>query len=408
MTSDSQKSGDSGAWLGVRPPVGTATNKDTSTGRPDDPKSKPEPDLETPKPEQGESLGVPRPNLEMTRLDEATARARWADQEEKDLVDGIKAQIEAEREYGQTGLSRLLKPLDTVAWAMVVIMGGLAALVVLSQALSVLDMASRQPEIVAYPLIGLVVLLSTLVAGAVARLVIGYTRLRKSPRHSLQSLADLRFRAHIRSEAAVKLASARLDLEQFLRQFPLDKAQEQTWNSLGIDGRQLAHTLRQARVDLLERSNFGTDLDWIRALDEKFLTHLDTVADSLIWRHVKQVGVRTAVVPLVFWDDAVLILALARMTRGLCLIYNVRASAAGTLAVMSWSMAALAVATEMEQLHSTIQNQVHEFLCNHLGHSAAKVVDTIAPSVAAGTANGFFTWRVGRSAINQLRPIEKR
>jgi uncharacterized membrane protein YcjF (UPF0283 family) len=73
---------------------------------------------------------------------------------------------------------------------------------------------------------------------------------------------------------------------------------------------------------------------------------------------------------------------------------------------MGWSMAALAVATEMEQLHSTIQNQIHELLCNHLGHAAAKVVDTIAPSVAAGTANGFFTWRVGRAAVKQLRPVE--
>jgi hypothetical protein len=398
MTSDSPKTGDSGAWLGVRP----STSKNQA--EPQQNKPNEEPDIKAP--EQAQSLGVPRPNLEMTRLDEATAQARWAEHESKQMADDISAQIASDLEYGQTGLSRFLKPLDTVGWALVVIMGGIAALIVLSQGLAVLDMASRQPEIVAYPLIGLVLVLSTMVAVALARLVIGYTRLRKSPRHSLQSLADLRFRAHIRSEAGIKLAAARIDLEQFLRQFPLDKSQEQVWNKLGIDGKELARKLRQARVELLERSNFGTDLDWMRALDTKFLSHLDAVADTLVWRHVKQVGVRTAVVPLVFWDDAVLILALARMTRGLCLIYNVRASATGTVAVMSWSMAALAVATEMEQLHSTIQNQIHEFLCNHLGHAAAKVVDTVAPSVAAGTANGFFTWRVGRAAVKQLRPLD--
>jgi len=65
------------------------------------------------------------------------------------------------------------------------------------------------------------------------------------------------------------------------------------------------------------------------------------------------------------------------------------------------------MATEMEHLHTTIQNQIHELLCNHLGHAAAKVVDTIAPSVAQGTANGFFTYRVGRAAVKQLRPVEQ-
>ena len=56
--------------------------------------------------------------------------------------------------------------------------------------------------------------------------------------------------------------------------------------------------------------------------------------------------------------------------------------------------------------YTTIQTQIHELLCNHLGHAAAKVVDAVAPSVAAGTANGFFTYRVGRAAIKHLRPVE--
>lgn len=396
MTSDKPNTPEQ-PWLGVRPRVQPNTAAETP---PDQTASS------TIAPEQAQSLGVPRPSIEMTRLDEATARSRWAEQEEEAFAADAAAQLAANIETGQSGLARWLAPLDAVGWALVVIMGGIASLIVISQALAVLDMASRQPELVAYPLIGLVLVLSTMVAVAVARLVIGYTRLRRSPRHSLQTLAELRFRAQVRGEAAVKLAAARTDLERFLRQFPLDKSQEETWNKLGLDGRELTGKLRQARTRLIERSNYGTDLDWIRALDSSFLKPLDAAADSLIWRHVKQVGVRTAVVPLAFWDDAVLIMSLARMTRGLCLIYNVRTSAAGTVALMGWSMAALAVATEMEQLHSTIQNQIHEFLCNHLGHAAAKVVDTIAPSVAAGTANGFFTWRVGRAAVKQLRPVE--
>lgn len=398
MTENSNNPANQSGWIGIRPKSApsdtTSTIHETTSDQGQIP------------PEQNQSLGVPRPNLDMTRLDDQTAIARWTEEEEKAMAADVAAQIARDIEVGESGLLRFLKPIDSVAWALVVIMGGIASLIVLSQALAVLDLASRQPEFVAYPLIGLVLLLSSLVAVAIARLVLGYMKLRRSPRHSIQSLADLRFRAHIRSEARVKLAAARMDLEQFLRQFPLDKSQEKTWNDLGLEGHELVRTLRMARVELLERSNFGTDLDWMRALDDRFLKKLDQAAETLIWRHVKQVGVRTAVVPLVFWDDAVLILALARMTRGLCLIYNVRASATGTLAVMSWSMAALAVATEMEQLHSTIQSQIHEFLCNHVGHAAAKVVDTVAPSVAAGTANGFFTWRVGRAAVNQLRPIE--
>ena len=393
MSDSKQTPPEPSGWLGVRPKA-------------DQPRPEPARPPEPTGPEQAQSLGVPRPNLAAIRLDEESAKARWAEAEERELAADVVQQISAELEAGESGLARWLKPLDAVGWALVVIFGGVMALIVLSQGLAVLDMASRQPQAVAYPLIGLVVLLSTLVAVAIARLVIGYTRLRRSPRHSLQALAELRFRAHVRGEATVKLAAARADLERFFRQFPLDKAQEATWTKLGLDGKELARKLRQARAELIDRSSHGTDLDWIRALDSKFLGPLDTAADSLIWRHVKQVGVRTAVVPLAFWDDIVLLLALSRMTRGLCLLYNVRASAAGTAALMGWSMAALAVATEMEHLHTTIQTQIHDFLCNHLGHAAAKVVDTVAPSVAAGTANGFFTYRVGRAAVKQLRPVE--
>ena len=388
--SDSKQPQQPGVWLGVRP-------------KPDQSKLDPvKPVVEPVGPDQAESLGVPRPNLEITKLDEATAKARWAEAEERDLAADVAAKLADNVEMGETTLSRWLKPLDAVGWSLVVIMGGITSLIVISQGLAVLDMAARQPQVVAYPLIGLVIVLSALVSVAIARLVIGYTRLRRSPRHSLQALAELRFRAQVRGEAA-----ARLDLERFLRQFPLDKSQEATWTKLGIDGKDLARKLRQARADLIDRSSHGTDLDWIRTMDRTFLSQLDTAAETVIWKHVKQVGVRTAVVPLAFWDDMVLILALSRMTRSLCLIYNVRASAAGTAALMGWSMAALAMATEMEHLHTTIQNQIHELLCNHLGHAAAKVVDTIAPSVAQGTANGFFTYRVGRAAVKQLRPVEQ-
>ncbi len=393
--SDSQTDRQSG-WLGVAPRPGTDKQalppedvRRTDTG-----------------PEQAESLGVSRPNLPVKPLDEDTARARWGEEQERVFAADQAAAFEDDLAARESILTRWLGPLDAIGWCAVVIMGGLGALVVLSQGLAVLDMATRQPPAVAYPLIGLVVVLSTMIAIAIARLVIGYTRLRQSPRHSLQTLSELRFRAHVREEAGVKLAAARADLERFLRQFPLDKSQATTWTKLGLDGTELVRKLQKARADLIERSQFGTDLDWIRALDRSFLVPLDKAADTIIWRHTRQVGVRTAVVPLVFWDDAVLILALARMVRGLCLVYNVRTSAAGTVTLMGWSMAALAFATEMESLHGTIRTQIHDFLCNHLGHSAAKVVDTVAPSVAQGTANGFFTYRVGRAAVKHLRPLE--
>ncbi|MCY2932970.1 MAG: DUF697 domain-containing protein [Planctomycetota bacterium] len=380
-------------WLGVRPKPEQALAEPTHT-------------TETTAPDQAHSLGVPRPNLALTKLDEPTAKTRWAESEANEQDSDLADQLVADLETGETGLARWIKPMDAIGWTLVVIFGCITALIVLAQGLAVLDMASRLPQAMAYPLIGLVLILSTMVALAIARLVIGYTRLRRSPRHSLQALAELRFRAQIRGESALKLAAARTDLERFLRQFPLDKAQETSWTKLGIDGKELARKLRQARAELIDRSRHGTDLDWIRALDRQFLGPLDSEADRLIWKHVKQVGVRTAVVPLAFWDDVVLLLALTRMTRGLCLLYNVRTSAAGTAALMGWSMAALAVATEMEHMHTTIQTQIHELLCNHLGHAAAKVVDAVAPSVAAGTANGFFTYRVGRAAIKHLRPVE--
>lgn len=390
--SESQ-SDQSPGWLGVSPRVA----KEPLESEPYRPASGPE---------QAESLGVPRPNLPVKPLDEATARSRWSEEQERVFSADQAAAMEAELAARESLLTRWLKPLDTIGWCAVVIMGGIGALLVLSQGLAVLDMATRQPPAVAYPLIALVVVLSTMIALAIARLVIGYTRLRQSPRLSVQTLAELRFRAHVREEAGVKLAAARADLEKLLRQFPLDKAQEVTWTKLGLDGQDLVRKLQKARADLIERTQYGTDLDWIRAVDRSFLAPLDKAAETIIWRHTRQVGVRTAVVPLVFWDDAVLILALARMIRGLCLIYNVRTSAAGTLTLMGWSMAALAFATEMESLHGTIRTQIHDFLCNHLGHSAAKVVDTVAPSVAQGTANGFFTYRVGRAAVKHLRPLE--
>ena len=374
------------AWLGMAP-------------RPESDTAEPKPATKT-GPEQAESLGVPRPNLTVKPLDEETARSRWAEQEEKAMAAEQAAMLAEELQARESFLSRWLGPLDAVGWCLVVMMGGIGALIVLSQGLAVLDMASRQPMVIAYPLIGLVLVLSTLVAVAVARLVIGYTRLRRSPRLAVQSLAELRFRAHLREEAGVKLAAARTDLERFLRQFPLDKPQETSWTKLGLDGADLARRLKKARADLIERSQHGTDLDWIRELDRSFLAPLDKAAETIIWRHTKQVGVRTAVVPLAFWDDAVLILAMARMIRGLCLVYNVRTSAAGTVTLMGWSMAALAFATEMESLHGTIRTQIHDLLCNHLGHTAAKVVDTVAPSVAQGT------YRVGRAAVKHLRPLE--
>jgi len=352
--------------------------------------------------EPAEMLGVPHQSPADARAVDASESLFEKRMTEEDLQDLAAASPDA-----SSSLAGVM-PWERkgVLWLLVFCLAGLT-LLVLVQLLSLVRQLRELPPWLSTPAFvaaGILILLMVFAAG---RLLLSYARMRANSKVTLRALKELDARGHLRQQASAGLMQARTELQRYIREHPLNGRKGATeLLRLGFDAAQVK-ALNEGAQWLLHEELTTCD-GWFRECDLRFLRLLDDGAKRRINRYAVSVGWKTAAVPTGFADTSIVLYNTYLMIGDLCRIYNLRANAIGTLAIMVRVMINAFAAGHMETWSESAVNTFFGEAVHGGAGALVGVAKGLLSRAAEGAANGLLFRRLGLATIRQLRPVDLR
>jgi uncharacterized membrane protein YcjF (UPF0283 family) len=294
--------------------------------------------------------------------------------------------------------------------AVLVVLGAALALFVASQAVGVIADVQSLPEPWRWGVYGLVGLCLGVIVLAAGRATVSFLRFRATPRLSSRALTELAERAELREEARADLDTAAAHLHRILADYPAgDDPGRRSLTSLGFTA-DAARALAADRRTLLDEYGQVPSAQWVARYRELFAARLDDAARRVVRKRSLLVGAKTAAVPNGPLDTAILLTHAFLMVGDLCRLYRVRTDRRGTMAITWRILIAAFVAGRLEDLTDEAARHLSDAAAGSATGVLAKAGSAVAGKVvgkaAEGVVNAAFTYRLGRAAMRQLRPID--
>jgi uncharacterized membrane protein YcjF (UPF0283 family) len=285
---------------------------------------------------------------------------------------------------------------DYTLVTLVAFAGAMLVLFVLNQALAFIDHLAQSPEWVQW--IGWAVLACALAAiiGSVWSLARKYLHLKPTPALWLD-------RQQLRELARTGTTEAKRRLEEFLREFPIDRDAPRKWKRLGVTTEAL-QLLADARANLINPRHGDTN-KWLEELNDGFLARLDSAARQRVTHYAKRAGLKTALSPKGFLDSTIVVVNSYLLLTDLCDLYNVRAGRLGTLRLLARIGFNTAIAGNLDQPTDMLEQELRDSVQDWTTTIAAQVLGKLVAKAAEGGTNALLIYRLGKAAMRELRPL---
>jgi uncharacterized membrane protein YcjF (UPF0283 family) len=295
-----------------------------------------------------------------------------------------------------------------LAAAFLVGMAGVLGLFVYSQALSVLNGLTSQPDWARYVGTGGLALLGGCVLYAMVRLALLYLRLRRNRQIRLAGLQELANRTRLRWLAHAKSSEAKGRLEDYLRGFPIETDRDRrALARVGLTA-EMAAELRQVREELLDPGRFASSEQWFARFRDGFQGQLDAAADARVKYWAKRTGVITALAPNGLVDSLATTYFGFAMLADLCRVYNLRAGRTGTAVLLGRVFFNAYLAGQLTEWEKLTEEQINQLFVPGgplYELAAARVISKVGTKAAGGVLNYFLLGRLGRYACRLLQPV---
>lgn len=293
-------------------------------------------------------------------------------------------------------LLELFRSTDRTLIAILVFAGAMLVLLVLNQSIAFIDHLAQSPAWVQW--VGLSALIGALgaIIGSLWSLATRYLHLKQTPALWLN-------RQQLRELVRTDTSEAKLRLEKFLREFPIDRDPPRKWKRLGYTIESL-QSLADARADLLNPRH-GHTHKWLDELNDSFLARLDSVAQQRVAHYAKRVGIKTALSPKGFLDSTIVVVNSYLLLTDLCDLYNVRAGRMGTLRLLTRIGFNTAIAGNLDQPTEMLEQELRDSVQDWTATLTAQAIGTIVAKFAEGGTNALLIYRLGKAAMRELRPL---
>jgi len=229
-------------------------------------------------------------------------------------------------------------------------------------------------------------------------LMIIYFRLKRNHQIHLDELSELGRRSSLQRQEAME------SLISYLTDYPIEDASFK----LPMDNAK-RNELLEAKQNLLgqwqSRLRQMPD-EWVKRFVEMFQNLLDKEADGRVQQAARMVAFKTAVSPNPLVDTAIVLFWSFKILGDLCRLYNLRVGTFETLALLSRVFFAAYIAGQLDEWEEHAKESFEGMLEGMLGADVLKsIVARVGAKTGAGLANYFLMRRIGKKAIEMLRPI---
>jgi uncharacterized membrane protein YcjF (UPF0283 family) len=281
-----------------------------------------------------------------------------------------------------------------------VTLGSAVLLYVATQVLFLLKEISDYPPWVQYLWYSGLSIFGVLSAYTLTRLIIAYSRLKKSPQIQISGAKQIKKRSRLRELSITDNKAAKNAMIEYLTEYPIESEKfVKKLNTMGFSEADIA-LLQKKKQQLLDKERTPSAEEWLRIYKTGFQSILDNNIEKRIKSYALRVGLKTAATPNSTVDMLIVFYFNFTLINDLCSIYNLRMSSTATALILIKVFINIYLAGRIEQAADTAADIVFEGT-NILTRAASKAI----PKLAECKANGVLTWRLGKSTASFLSPV---
>lgn len=233
----------------------------------------------------------------------------------------------------------------------------------------------------------------------------GMICLQRSPRVHLKALVHLAERQELQLVVYQKQAEARLALETYLRDFPLNGKQKRRFTAMGMTEAEW-NSLEKSRARLLDSKHVKTSTEWLDEFDRTVQGILDACAKRRVAKYALRVGAGTAASPLAMVDQLIVLYGSSAMMKDLFQLYHLRPAAGQTVVLLVKSLTHTYLSGMVENATENAADVIAENLPEAGNALVGGGLKFAGAKAAEGVLNAILIRRLGRKAITLLQPVK--
>lgn len=349
-------------------------------------------------------LGMPdfEPEHARTLSDAETARHR---QELEDELRREFAQKLTEMDNDK-GIFRLPKGLQKTALTVLLVIVGVLGLFVVVEAVNFAGQVGNLARPFNYIAGFFAVVFGLMLVFVILRLVILFFKLKRTNSVNLKALEILAERQRWQALADEHAKAAKIRFVEYLQDYELNTGKrENQFVALGFSHEDFAK-LGCAKERLLAAA--GEELPartWLNEFKSSFQDILDDYALKRSRQYALRVAIGTAVSPIKFIDQVVVLYAGIAMVKDMCVIYNLRPGFGQTLVILSRSIVNTYLSGVVSEGVEQAADSASEWLGEISGLLGSGLGRFVGARASEGALNGFLVWRLGKRMVSMLRLV---
>lgn len=348
-------------------------------------------------------LGMPdfEPEHARTLSDAETARHRQELEEE------------LRREFNQKlteldndkGLFRLPKSLQKTALTLLLVVVGVLGLFVVVEAVNFAGQVGRLAVPFNYIAGFFAVVFGLILIFVILRLIGLFFKLKRTSSVNLKALEILAERQRWQALAEEHSKAAKTRFVEYLKDYELNSGKRETqFVALGFSREDFAK-LGCAKEQLLAMADETLARAWLNEFKSSFQDVLDDYALKRSRQYALRVAIGTAVSPIKFIDQLVVLYSGVAMVKDMCVIYNLRPGFGQTLVILSRSIVNTYLSGVVSEGVDQAADSVSEWLGEISGLLGSGMGRFIGARASEGALNGFLLWRLGKRMVTMLRLV---
>lgn len=349
-------------------------------------------------------LGMPdfEPVNARTLSDEETARhQRELEEELRREFNQKLMELDSEK-----GLFRLPKGLQKTALTILLVISGVLGLFIVVEAVSFAGEVGRLRPPFNYIATFFVCLFGLMLIFVILRLCGLYFRLKRTSSINLKALEILAERQRWQTLAEEHAKAARERFAAYLKDYDLKTPRrEKEFVALGFSHADF-EKLALAKERLLAAPAEMSARTWLNDFRSSFQDILDNYAQKRTRQYALRVAVGTAVSPIKFIDQIIVLYSGVAMVKDMCVIYNLRPGFGQTLVILARSIVNTYLSGVVSETMGDVADSASEWLGEISGLLGSGLGRFVGARASEGALNGFLLWRLGKRMSGMLRLVK--
>lgn len=303
------------------------------------------------------------------------------------------------------GLLRLPKSLQKGALTLLLVVTGVLGLFVVVEAVNFASQIGRLASPFNYIASFFAAVFGLMLVFVILRLIGLFFRLKRTNSVNLKALEILAERQRWQSLAEEHTKAAQTRFVEYLKSYELNSGKrEAQFVALGFSREDFAK-LGCAKERLLSVTEETPARAWLNEFKTSFQDVLDDYALKRTRQYALRVAIGTAVSPIKFIDQLVVLYSGVAMVKDMCVIYNLRPGLGQTLVILSRSIVNTYLSGVVSESVDQAADSISEWLGEISGLLGGGMGRFIGARASEGALNGFLLWRLGKRMVAMLRLV---